>query len=77
MKKNYLSIVLVILLGWPGWAATYTVTKTADDGTNDTLRWAINQLNDGDAIAFNIPNTDGGYVTESWGGIGKSNQRQD
>ena len=37
--------------------ATYLVTSTADDGSSDTLRWAINQTNlgyGGEAIDFQI-----------------------
>ena len=41
-------------------ATTYTVTKTADDGSTGTLRWAVQQANTHvgfDRIHFNIPGT--------------------
>ncbi len=34
--------------------STFTVTKTIDDGSMGTLRWAIGQANTGDTIVFNI-----------------------
>jgi uncharacterized membrane protein len=46
--------------------STFEVTKTADDGSNNTLRWAITQANStaGDKIIrFNISTSDPGYKT--------------
>lgn len=41
---------------WRGVLATYIVTKTTDDGSSGTLRWAINQANatGGNIINFNL-----------------------
>ena len=44
--------------------ADFTVTKTADDGTTGTLRWAISQSNSNgipDLIYFSIPTLDPNY----------------
>lgn len=54
-------LVVTSLPAQPARAATLVVTKTADDGSNGTLRWAIQQANSGDTITFDIPTTDPGY----------------
>jgi hypothetical protein len=44
------------------------VTKTADDGTTGTLRWAITQANDNrgpDTINFSIPTSDPNYESRN------------
>jgi hypothetical protein len=41
---------------------TWTVTKATDDGTANTLRWAIGQAQNGDTIAFSI-GAQGSYQT--------------
>lgn len=71
--KYILQTVFWLIAMWsPSWAATFTVTKTVDDGTTGTLRWAINQANATagyDVINFNIlpvGNTFETFGTNSW-----------
>ena len=69
MNNNWVRAWLaVFLLSLPCYAATITVTNCDDSGAG-SLRQAITDANTSgaDTIEFNIPNTDGGYVTE--GGV--------
>lgn len=70
----FVSLILLLLFGVTNsFAATYTVTKTADtnDGTCDadcSLREAVaaaNSNSGNDEIDFAIPSSDGGYVAAS------------
>ncbi|MGE0479554.1 MAG: Ig-like domain-containing protein [Phycisphaerae bacterium] len=49
---------VILALGHAASGATFTVNSTADDGSNGTLRWAIDQANalgDADTISFSLP----------------------
>ncbi len=52
------AVLAAVLLGSvpTGWAATYTVTSTADTGDAGTLRWAIDQANANAGSTINIAN---------------------
>lgn len=58
MKQIFLTLHLIIVVGClNSFANTYTVTKTVDDGSTGTLRWAITQANSNsgyDVINFGI-----------------------
>src|SRR3989338_5363731 len=57
----------LLVFALPSSAATYTVINCNDSGAG-SLRQAITDANahaGGDTIEFNVPNTDGGYTTES------------
>jgi hypothetical protein len=46
-------------------ASTWIVTKAVDDGSNGTLRYAINNAAAGDTITFNLPNSSTILLTNS------------